>query len=92
MKKDIEMRFFMFLLIGIIGLASVETVSARSCTEQGALCVSWAKANVPGAARQSAAMGICREEIPKCRARCKAGNKYFVGIGGSNQYPIDICN
>ncbi|SFV19407.1 MULTISPECIES: hypothetical protein [Bradyrhizobium] len=86
------MRFFMFLLIGIIGLASVETVSARSCTEQGALCVSWAKANVPGAARQSAAMGICREEIPKCRARCKAGNKYFVGIGGSNQYPIDICN
>ena len=86
------MRFFMFLLIGIIGLASVETASARSCTEQGALCVGWAKANVPDAARQSAAMAICREEIPKCRARCKAGNKYFVGIGGSNQYPIDTCN
>ncbi|MGY4626820.1 hypothetical protein ACVWY3_004576 [Bradyrhizobium sp. USDA 4486] len=45
------MRFFMLLLIGIIGLASVETVSARSCTEQGALCVSWAKANVPDAVR-----------------------------------------
>jgi hypothetical protein len=86
------MRFFTFLLIGIICIASVETASARSCSEQGVLCVGWAKANVPDAARQRAAMGICREEIPKCRARCKAGNKYFVGIGGSNQYPIDTCN
>jgi hypothetical protein len=82
----------MFLLIGIVGLASIETASARSCSEQGALCVGWAKANLPDAARQSPAITICREEIPKCKARCKAGNKYFVGIGGSNQYPIDTCN
>ena len=34
---------------------------------------------------------VCRAEIPKCKARCKAGEKYFIGIGGSNRYPIDTC-
>jgi hypothetical protein len=86
------MRFSMFLLIGIVSLTSIETASARSCTEQGAECVGWAKANVPEAAKQGPAIAVCRGEIPKCKARCKAGEKYFVGIGGSSRYPIDTCN
>jgi hypothetical protein len=85
------MRFSVFLMIGIIGLASVETASARSCTEQGAECESWAKANLL-VAEQKPGIAVCRAEIPKCKARCKAGEKYFIGIGGSNRYPIDTCN
>lgn len=64
---------------------------ARSCNEQGALCKQWARANVPDAARAQAAQGICASEVPKCIARCKRGEKYFTGIGGSTQYPIDTC-
>jgi hypothetical protein len=48
----------MFLLIGILGLASIETAAARSCSEQGIECVGWVKANVPDAARQSSEMGL----------------------------------
>jgi len=86
------MRFSIFLLIGILGLASIETAAARSCSEQGTECIGWVKANVPDAARQSSEIAICRAEVPKCKARCKAGEKYFVGTQGSNRYPIDTCN
>lgn len=86
------MRFSTLLLVGALSSISFETASARSCTEQGAECVSWAKANIPDAARQGPAIAVCRAEIPKCKSRCKAGEKYFVGIGGSNRYPIDTCN
>jgi hypothetical protein len=67
------MRFSIFLLIGILGLASIETAAARSCSEQGTECIGWVKANVPDAARQSSEIAICRAEVPRCKARCKAG-------------------
>ncbi len=65
--------------------------NARSCTEQGQACSNWAKTNVPDADRSKAAQGVCRAEIPKCIARCKQGQKYFVGISGSQTYPIETC-
>lgn len=66
------------------------TAQARSCTEQSSVCKSWAESNLD-ASRAADAKKVCASEVPKCIARCKAGEKYFLGIGGSTQYPIDAC-
>jgi hypothetical protein len=79
------------IIVGVLASIVSSPVSARSCSEQGSECKSWARSNVPDAARQAGAIATCSAEIPKCVARCKRGEKYFVGIGGSNQYPIDTC-
>lgn len=90
------MRLFRLALIAemslVISLALVGQASAVSCTQQSKACMDWAKTNLPDAAQQKGAIGVCRNEVPKCIARCKGGNKYFVGIGGSTQYPIDTCS
>jgi hypothetical protein len=90
------MRLSRWVLISeislMISLAFVGQASAVSCSQQSKACMDWAKTNIPDAAQQKGAIGTCRNEIPKCIARCKGGNKFFVGIGGSNQYPIDTCS
>jgi hypothetical protein len=73
-----------------LGLGLIATASARSCSEQGSECKGWARANLTGP-QQTGGIAVCGAEVPKCIARCKSGQKYFVGIGGSNQYPIDTC-
>lgn len=78
-------------ILGVLASIVSGSASARSCSEQGSECKSWARSNVPDPARQAGAIAICGAEIPKCVARCKRGEEYFVGIGGSNQYPIDTC-
>jgi hypothetical protein len=32
------------------------------------------------------------KEVGACKARCKQGQKYFLGVLVGNQYPIDTCN
>jgi len=34
----------------------------------------------------------CSKEIGACKAKCKQGQKYFLGVAVGNQYPIDTCN
>ena len=63
---------------------------AVSCTQQGGVCAAWAVG--PNASYKAA----CAKEIGACKARCKQGQKYFLGVysgaGGGQQYPIDTCN
>ena len=79
------------VILSVLTSIVSSSASARSCSEQGSECKSWARSNVPDPARQAGAIATCSAEIPKCVSRCKRGEKYFVGIGGSNQYPIDTC-
>jgi hypothetical protein len=79
------------VILGVLTSIVSSPASARSCSEQSGECKSWARSNVPDPARQAGAIAICSAEIPICVARCKRGEKYFIGIGGSNQYPIDTC-
>ena len=78
------------LMAVALGLGLITTASARSCSEQGSICKGWARANLTGP-QQTGGIAVCGAEVPKCVARCKSWQKYFVGIGGSNQYPIDTC-
>jgi hypothetical protein len=59
---------------------------ARSCTEQGRECNTWA------VGQYSSYKGACSKEVGACKARCKQGQKYFLGVLVGNQYPIDTCN
>jgi hypothetical protein len=76
--------------------ASVFLVSssafAVSCTQQAAKCRGWAAGQGPQAASYAAK---CNAEISRCVARCKTGNKVFIGVyegaGGGQSYPIDEC-
>jgi hypothetical protein len=89
--KVLTLGILVTVILGVLASIISSSASARSCSEQGSECKSWARSNVPDPARQPGAIAICNAEIPKCVARCKRGEKYFVGIGGSNQYPIDTC-
>jgi hypothetical protein len=77
-----------FRLAIAVGLLFMTTVfaEARSCTEQGRECAAWATG--PNASYKAA----CSKEVGMCKARCKAGQKYFLGVAVGNQYPIDTCN
>ena len=79
------------VILGVLTSIVSSPASARSCSEQGGECKSWARSNIPDPTSQRGAIATCSAEIPKCVARCKGGEKYFVGIGGSNRYPIDTC-
>jgi len=58
---------------------------AVSCTQQGATCAAWATG--PNASYKAA----CKTEIGACIARCKQGQKVFIGVAVGNSYPIDTC-
>jgi hypothetical protein len=66
--------------------ASSTFAHAKSCTEQGQECNSWANG------QYSSYKGACSKEVGACKARCKQGQKYFIGVLVGNQYPIDTCN
>lgn len=59
---------------------------AKSCTEQGRECANWA------VGQYASYKGACSKEVGACKARCKQGQKYFLGVHVGNQYPIDTCN
>jgi hypothetical protein len=71
---------------------AVSSAQAVSCTQQAGSCRTWAAGQGAQAAKYSAK---CNAEIPRCVARCKAGNKVFIGVfegsGGGQSYPIDEC-
>jgi hypothetical protein len=80
-------------LIAATALASsafLATTSAYavSCTQQGGECRAWAN-NQGG---QSATyVAKCNAEVPRCIARCKGGNKVFIGVSQGLHYPITDC-
>lgn len=78
----------LFLFIACVGLPSTfaTIVHAKSCTEQGKECAAWAVG--PNASFKAA----CAREVGACKARCKKGQKFFVGVSVGMQYPIDTCN
>ena len=80
------LRFFSF--IALVGLFSTfgTIAHARSCTEQGKECAAWASG--PNASFKAA----CAREVGACKARCKKGQKFFLGVSAGLQYPIDTCN
>lgn len=62
---------------------------AVSCSQQGAECRGWAAGQGAQAASYSKA---CSREVGSCIARCKGGNKVFIGVSSSPQnYPISEC-
>ena len=77
-----------FRFAAAIGVLFMTTTfaDARSCTEQGRECAAWAVG--PNASYKAA----CAKEVGACKARCKQGQKYFLGVAVGNQYPIDTCN
>jgi hypothetical protein len=61
---------------------------AVSCTQQGGECRAWAG----GQGAQSAMfVSRCNAEVKSCIARCKGGNKVFIGVSVGLQYPITEC-
>jgi hypothetical protein len=88
-----------YLAILAIGATVVSaSAHAKSCTDQGKLCASWAQnpANeasirAAGATSAQAASRCTGLLTSQCKANCKAGDKNFVGLAGGN-YPIDTCN
>lgn len=72
------------LTAGLLLLAG-HAAQAKSCTEQAKECDSWASG--PNASYKPA----CKKEIGACIARCKQGQKYYLGVAVGNQYPIDTC-
>lgn len=73
------------ILVASLALIASHAAQARSCTEQGKECDSWASG--PNTSYKPA----CKKEIGACIARCKQGQKYFLGVAVGNQYPIDTC-
>lgn len=68
-------------------LAATDTPAfAVSCTEQGRSCAAWAVGQYAGY------KGKCAQEVGACKARCKKGQKYYLGVLVGNQYSIDTCN
>ena len=71
---------------------AISSAHAVSCTQQAGVCRNWAA----GQGAQSASYAAkCNAEISRCVARCKTGNKIFIGVasgpGGGQPYPIDEC-
>lgn len=62
---------------------------AVSCTQQGGECRAWANGQGAQSATYKAA---CNAEVGRCIARCKQGQKVFIGVSSSpQQYPITEC-
>jgi hypothetical protein len=89
----------MFSKEGLILLASVALVSlpvaspaaAESCSARLPECIS---SNRPanGSAPGDAIIKRCKQAIAECKARCKAGNKFYVGTMTGRQYPVTSCD
>jgi hypothetical protein len=72
--------------------SSTVSADARSCTEQGRACASWASNNIMDPGERKYAIDLCvGPRTTDCIARCKQGQKYFVGITGTQNYPIQTC-
>jgi hypothetical protein len=76
----------------VFAFFAVSSAHAVSCTQQAGKCRTWAAGQGAQAASYAAK---CNAEISRCVARCKAGNKVFIGVyegaGGGQSYPIDEC-
>jgi hypothetical protein len=76
------------ILVAFISLTSTSAF-AVSCSQQGGECKAWANGQGAQAASYKAA---CSAEVGRCIARCKGGNKVFIGVSSSpQQYPITEC-
>ena len=82
-----------FTAISVFGLffqIATTPALAVSCTQQGGTCAAWA------VGQYASYKGACSKEIGACKARCKQGQKFFLGVysgaGGGQHYPIDTCN
>ncbi len=77
-----------FVFSSALALASTSAF-AVSCTQQGGECKAWANGQGAQAASYSKA---CQAEVGRCKARCKQGQKVFIGVSSSpQQYPITDC-
>jgi hypothetical protein len=83
----------LFLCAAVLISFSAPEAQARSCTEQGHACANWANNNIPDLTERRAAANLCLGPRTRdCIARCKQGQKHFVGIIGTQQtYPIQTC-
>lgn len=89
----------MFSKEGLILLASVAFITlsvaapaaAESCGDRLPDCIS---SNRPanGSAPGDAIVNRCKQAIAECKARCKAGNKFYIGTVTGRQYPVTSCD
>jgi hypothetical protein len=86
--RDVMIGFRSLGFLAAIGMLSMTSTfaHAKSCTEQGRECTAWA------VGQYSSYKGACSTEVGACKARCKQGQKYFLGVLVGNLYPIDTCN
>jgi hypothetical protein len=71
----------------ILASAGIGPASAASCSEWLATC----RATV-GRQTPPKKMEICDKEGPACKARCKAGNKIWIGPDTGRHYPVTSCD
>ena len=67
-------------------LAQPQLSRQRVASNKDEKCASWA------VGQYTSYKGACAKEVGACKARCKQGQKYFLGVLVGNQYPIDTCN
>jgi hypothetical protein len=86
--RDVMIGFRSLAFLAAVGMLSMTSTFAlaKSCTEQGHECTAWA------VGQYSSYKGACSKEVGACKARCKQGQKYFLGVLVGNLYPIDTCN
>jgi hypothetical protein len=82
----------LILSVALLFGSSILVAEARSCTEQGQACANWANTNIPDLSERRTAANLCLGSRTRdCIARCKQGQKHFVGITGTQTYPIQTC-
>jgi len=81
------MRQIVFALAAFsVMLINADFASAESCTQRAGECRGVAiNVNQPGSQNK------CIAEISRCIARCKQGQKWFVGPGSGRQWIVDRC-
>jgi hypothetical protein len=82
------MKHFIAAAVMAAALSVSSSAFAVSCSQQGNECKAWARGQ-PSSASYVAA---CSAEVGRCVARCKQGQKVFIGVSSSpQQYPITEC-
>jgi hypothetical protein len=77
--------------VALVTLYAASPALAESCSDRLPECIA---SNRPanGSAPGDAVVKRCRQAIAECQARCKAGNKTYIGTVTGKQYPVTSCS
>jgi hypothetical protein len=78
---------FAFASAIILAASAIRPASAASCSEWLATCRA-----TTGSRLANPNLQVCDKELAACKARCKAGNKVWIGPQTGKEYPVTSCN